>query len=287
MNNRAGTTTFATPAAIDFGTVKFAVVSDIHFDTTATRPDDTSGSINSQVEQLVEDINRDQQLAFVMCTGDLLLNGEKENCRRLKQHLDHLLAPYYVIAGNHDYIPADSQKRREGFTYLTIEDFVTFFTGHGYDHSGKRYYGHQVTPGLRIIGLDGCLPQEPEKWGGILPVEQLEWLEEQFVGHSDELQLLFLHHNFVTWSDDESDEGKKQWYALDNRDNARELLSTYADTVPVAISGHRHIDFNLKRKDGITYIVTPPFCDHPGPYTIFEVTNRAISWEIKSVCTSA
>ncbi len=70
-------------------------------------------------------------------TGDLLLDGEVENATQMKSILDTLEYPYFVIAGNHDYIPANPENRREGFSYLTIDEFVKTFKGHGYDNAAE------------------------------------------------------------------------------------------------------------------------------------------------------
>ena len=83
-----------------------------------------SGISSECVKRTVADLNGEKELAFVMVTGDLLQDGEVENAQEIKKYLDQLTVPYYVLSGNHDYIPADPKKRREGFTYMTSEEFV-------------------------------------------------------------------------------------------------------------------------------------------------------------------
>ena len=39
---------------------------------------------------------------LVLCTGDLVQDGEAEEYRRLVELLEPLAMPYYVIPGNHD-----------------------------------------------------------------------------------------------------------------------------------------------------------------------------------------
>jgi 3',5'-cyclic-AMP phosphodiesterase len=279
MTIRFGSKTFATPTATPFPPVKFAVITDIHLDIKGKNDMDSNGISSKCIAQTVKDLNKEKNLTFVMFPGDLLQNGEVENAREIKRHLDQLAIPYYVLAGNHDYVPANPEKRREGFTYMTIEEFVKFFSGHGYDNSGKRYYSLQIIPGLRLIALDGCLPQEPEKWGGILPDHQLKWLDDQLTEQSDNLNLIFLHHNFLTWSSDELPEESNQWFTLDNSKNARKILERQAHAAPVAISGHRHIGLNFREENGVTYFVTPPFCSQPHCYTVFTISNKMIAWE--------
>jgi len=86
-----------------------------------------SGISSECVKRTVADLNGEKELAFVMVTGDLLLDGEVENAQEIKKYLDQLTVPDYVLSDNHDYVPADPKKRREGFTLMTIEEFVKFF----------------------------------------------------------------------------------------------------------------------------------------------------------------
>jgi 3',5'-cyclic-AMP phosphodiesterase len=279
MTIHFGSKTFATPTVTSFAPVRFAVITDIHLDIKYSDHKEMSSVNSKDMLRTVAGLNREKDLDFVMLTGDLLWNGEVENAREIKRHLTQLTVPYYVLAGNHDYAPVNPEKRREGITYMTIEEFVHFFNGHGYDNSGERYYAFQIKPGLRLIGLDGCLPQEAEKWGGILPDRQLRWLNKQLTEHSKALNLIFLHHNFVRWDADELSEGSKSWYALDNDEAARKVLAKHVHAAPVAISGHRHIDFNYQEEDEVTYFVIPPLNSPPMRFTIFSISNEAITWE--------
>jgi 3',5'-cyclic-AMP phosphodiesterase len=286
MNLNFGTKVFASPTGTPFDPVRFAVVSDAHIDIKGKNAMKMSAISSKCVERTVADLNAEKDLAFVMVTGDLLQDGEVQNAREIKKYLDQLTAPYYVLSGNHDYVPADPKNRREGFTYMTIEEFVKFFNGHGYGDSGKRYYSLQVKPGLRLIALDACLPLEPVKWGAALPEDQLKWLDNQLTEHANELSLIFMHHNFVSWSADEQAGGPKQWFGLDNASDARAILSKHANAAPVAISGHRHIGLNYKEVDGVTYFIAPALNSHPMRYSVFTISHQAIAWKTPMVSVS-
>lgn len=117
----------------DFGSVRFAVISDPHVDIKGKNGMKMSQFSLDCVTKTVAALNMDKELKFVMVCGDLLLDGEWENAKAIKAELDRLKAPYMVVAGNHDFKPADPKKLREGYTYLSIEEFVEFFSGHGYE----------------------------------------------------------------------------------------------------------------------------------------------------------
>ncbi|XOF33219.1 MAG: metallophosphoesterase family protein [Candidatus Electrothrix sp. YB6] len=119
------------------------------------------------------------------------------------------------------------------------------------------YYARQIQPGLRFIGLDACLPEEKEKWGGIPPEEQLQWLDRELTAHADQLHLLFMHHNVIRWSPDEAAGGPKQWFCIDNDAEVKKLLAKHAQTAPVVLSGHRHIGLHAVEENQVHYFVLP------------------------------
>ena len=283
LSTGLGSVVFAQTASRDFGAIKFGVISDAHLDIRGKNGMKMSAESVNSVKKTVDGLNLEEDLSFVLVAGDLLLDGEKENATQIKALLDTLEYPYFVIAGNHDYMPADPTKRRENFSYLTINDFVKSFKGHGYDKSMKRYYAQQIKPGLRIIGLDACLPEDPKKWGGVLPKEQITWLDKQLTDHKEDLNLIMIHHNLIQWTADELAGGPKQWFAIDNAQEVRDLLAKHSKAAPVVISGHRHIGLNYKELSGVNYFVMPSINSHPMRYTLFELNHKAISWKTPMV----
>lgn len=274
---------FAAPAPTDFGSVRFAVISDPHVDIKGKNGMKMSASSLECVEKSVTALNMDKQLSFVMVCGDLLLDGERENAAAIKTELDKLKAPYMVVAGNHDFVPADPKKHRAGFSYMPIEGFVKHFKGHGYDASGKRYYSREIVPGLRVVGLDANLPLDPKKWGGVMPAEQLRWLDKELTAHKDSMHIVFIHHNLLSWSADELPGGPKQWFCVDNAAEVREVFSRHAAMAPMVISGHRHIALNVKELGGVNYIASPSVNSHPMRYTVYDVNRTGFSWQTPAV----
>jgi len=283
LNLASGSRVFASQSGKDFGSVRFAVISDPHVDIKGKNGMKMSASSLECVTRTVSALNMDDKLKFVMVCGDLLLDGEKENAKAIKAELDKLKAPYMVVAGNHDFAPADVKKHREGFSYLTIEEFAKFFKGHGYDKTGSRYWSQEIQPGLRVIGLDANLPLEMKKWGAIMPPEQLSWLDKELSEHADSLNLVFIHHNLVAWSADELEGGPKEWFCLDNAAEVRKVLEKHVAASPMVISGHRHIGFNIKELNGVNYIASPSVNSHPMRYTVYDVDQTGFTWNTPAV----
>jgi len=277
-----GSTAFATPARTSFKPIRFAVLADLHVDLNGKNGVKMSADSAAGLSHTVADLNQEEGLSFVFVLGDLLLDGERENAAFVKATLDKLTVPYYVIAGNHDCAPADLKKRRQGFDYLSSKDFVQFFQGHGYDESGRQYYARQIQPGLRIIGLDTCMP-EADTWGGVLPEEQLQWLSQELSHHANQLNLIFLHHNLIRWSKDEQIGGDKEKFCIDNDAAVKQLLAQHAQAAPVVFSGHRHIGLHLAEEKGVNYFVLPSLNSHPMRYTVFTLSPQSISWKTPMV----
>lgn len=276
---------FASPGPKDFGSLRFAVISDPHVDIKGENGMKMSALSLDCVKSSVASLNLDKEISFVMVCGDLLLDGEWENARALKKELDKLNAPYFVVAGNHDFVPANPKKHRKGFTYLTIEEFVNFFQGHGYDKSGARHYSSTIKPGIRIVGLDANLPLDQKKWGGLVDKKQLSWLDNELSTHKDDMHIIFIHHNLVRWSADELEGGPKQWFAVDNDAEVRALLEKHTNA-PVVISGHRHIAFNLKEINDVNYIVSPSVNTYPMRYSVYDLDQNGLSWQTPAVSMS-
>lgn len=72
---------------------RFAHVTDTHVGG-ATGADD--------LRRTVKDLNAQQQLDFVILSGDITEFGADAELRLAKQILDSLQLPWYVIPGNHD-----------------------------------------------------------------------------------------------------------------------------------------------------------------------------------------
>ena len=276
-----GRVAFAAPAATDFGTLRFGVLSDPHLDIQGIDAHKMGAASVDCMRLAVAALNREPQLDFVLLLGDLLLDGERENARCIRRLLRRLRAPCFVVAGNHDYAPGP-EKRRAGFSYLRIEDFVRFFRGFGYDRTGSRYYARRIVPGLRILGLDACLPGE-RKWGGVLPQAQLAWLDDQLTRHANELNLIFMHHNLLRWSTGERRGERQAWFCIDNDEQVLALLGRHARAAPLVLSGHRHIGLRRRELQGLQCFVLPALCSHPMRYAVFELDRGGVAWKTPPV----
>ena len=89
-----GKKAFARPVPTAFDPFRFAVVTDTHLDIMGQNGMKMSALSRECVQRTVADLNQELDLSFVILTGDLLLDGELENAREIKTHLDRLKMPW-------------------------------------------------------------------------------------------------------------------------------------------------------------------------------------------------
>lgn len=223
-----------------------------------------------------------EKLDFVLILGDLLHNGEQSDLLEAKKVLDTLVSPYFIVAGNHDFQIAGSSTMTNINRYISHNDFVAAFTGHGYNGSGRSYWAHTILPGLRLIGLDGCHVKETRGYGGRLDKQQIQWLRHQLSTNTDDLHIIMLHHNLIRWGNDGLSQ-RGHWFSLDNSEDVRAILESYSDAIAVVLSGHRHIGLRRSRFNGVDYMVIPSINSYPMRYALFQLDGDDLRWETYEV----
>lgn len=123
----------------------------------------------------IEDINKEHSDAhFVFLSGDLTHNGSLASYAYLKEDLDKLNMPYYLILGNHDNrqnalkIFKDLKKDENGFIQYALE------------------YENEV-----FLMLDTL--QDGKCWG-VYCEKRRVWLQEQLQRYANKNIYLCLHH---------------------------------------------------------------------------------------------
>jgi 3',5'-cyclic-AMP phosphodiesterase len=133
---------------------------------------DTNGAAEAAVAHLQSLVPRPD---VVLVSGDLCDDGAPAEYEYLREVLDALAMPYYVIPGNHD--------RRAAL--------LRAFAGHAWaSPSGFVQYVVDDHP-VRLVALD-TLREERED--GLLCGERLAWLEETLAAAPDKPTLIFMHH---------------------------------------------------------------------------------------------
>lgn len=199
---------------------KYAFVSDTHIGA-ATGIED--------LKRTVADINQQNDLDFVIVTGDITEMGTNDELKLAKAIFAQLRIPFYIIPGNHD--TGWSESGGVSFIKEFGNDKFTF------DHKGYRFIGCASGPYVRMS--DGHVPRDATVW-----------LSNLLKKTPKKMPVIFANHYPL-------DNGLDNWYEVIN------LLKTR--NIQYAIAGHWHnnksIDFegipgtvgrsNLRAKDSI------------------------------------
>ncbi len=211
------------------GILKILQISDTHLYGKADRR--LAGIDTDQSLQEVLKLAKESLLPvdLVLVTGDLVHDTSPEGYRKLKNYLQALDAPVYVLPGNHDDNSRMAQHLQdEGITMPE-----------GADH------GHWL-----IVMLDSSLPDSA---GGHLSETELEKLDTSLRNNPDKHVLVCLHHHPLpsgcAWLDR---------MALNNPEAFFAVIDRYQN-VRCVLWGHVHQTFETER-NGVLLMSSPSTC---------------------------
>jgi len=247
--------------------LRFAQVSDLHLyaQKDFVYHDHNTYQTFVQVIDLLK--NEIEGLDFILLTGDMAANQEKE----VYYHIDELLTPlgvkWYWVPGNHDS--------------ATLMQVVAPAIG----VQTTRVF---ETKGYRFILLNSVDPKEKEV-EGILPLEELEFLNLSLQNAPDTPTIVALHHQPITlpeaWVDP---------LGLQNKDDFYAIIDQHPQ-VKAVIFGHIH-HAKVWERNQVQYLAAPATSYQFNPYTpefsldllapgyrLFKMDGETIDSEVKRV----
>ena len=176
-------------------------------------PINTAANLSKCVDKINNLVPRPD---VVLATGDLVQSGSKPEYDRLKEILDLLEIPYFLIPGNHD----------------DRHCLKSVFNDHEYLQNDGEFC-HYVIENypLRLIGLDSI---EPGRVGGRICQKRSSWLRDRLSEAANTPTLLFLHHPPFTTGLPLFDE-----YGFQEVERLQAIVQENPQIVKV-ISGHLH-----------------------------------------------
>jgi 3',5'-cyclic AMP phosphodiesterase CpdA len=261
--------------------VNFAIISDLHVAIPETIWDHEHRfhlvEISIPTLQFVLENLEKLPLDFLLIPGDLTQNGEKNNHEWLKNRLESLPFPVYVIPGNHD-IP--TVKGTE--TFIHPQDFSHYYQNLGYQNTNQLYYTTEIYPGLQLIALNSNQFDSEGKQLGFVDESQLIWLENVLNDCQNKVKLLMIHHNVIEHLPGQSVHELGKRYILENNFQLLEILQKY--NVKLIFTGHLHVQ-DISEYNGIYEVTTGSLVSYPHPYRILELSTdnyQNIELKIKS-----
>jgi len=281
-----------TGLALAFDKVRFAVISDPHISIPQQKGVSDGFKLGLKTVMLTESavaqINKIPNLHFVLVGGDLTQDAEPWNIDEVRRILDELKVPYFVVLGNHDLSRVPHEKKDQPVTLSKYTVAGAFVGRSGGMVPGMTYYSHPLAKDLVLIALDASRAQvfSPEAdlndYGGKIDPGQMRWLEGVLKANQKKTIILLTHHNLVPWGEgDKANHNNYGWFRMDNADEVRALLKKYG--VKLVFSGHRHISTRYQQIDGTYFFVHPALSTYPMRYTVYELTQQELSWEVKNV----
>jgi 3',5'-cyclic AMP phosphodiesterase CpdA len=259
----------------------FAQISDIHISSLGDYAEMLSGRAADFLTAVVTDLSRQEDLDFVLITGDLFNTPTRSNVALFQQAIQILDKPYFIIPGNHD---RRDPGEAEG---LTRREFARHFNPQfqlrpAAPEAQAGYWSLTAQPEVQLIGLDSI---RDEDWGGLIDAAQIEWLEQELRTHADKLIILAVHHPFHPLApiDDYPD-----WrnFVCDNGPELLALLDQYPQ-VKVVLTGHHHqtkADMLGER----LHLACPALAVYPCAYRLLRlVQTDANIWHIEWTTRSA
>lgn len=151
--------------AKDDGSLKFAVLSDVHISVGAPSVAGTKAC--------VDDINSNPEIDFVIISGDIANFGSDAEIKVAKEIFGGFNKPWFIVAGNHDATWSESGTN----SFLKVFGYERFeFTA-----GGIKFLGTQCGPNIRMAPA-------------LVPRESMLWLEEQVERIPAEQPFVFVNH---------------------------------------------------------------------------------------------
>lgn len=126
--------------------LKFVFLTDLH-----VNPDSSS---EEALKNIVAETNSDKSLSFVIVTGDISNTGSDAELNAVKNALDQLTIPYYIITGNHETNWSESA----GATFIKLWGNDRFF----FEHGNYMFIGFSTGPYMKMG--DGHAKEEDIYW---------------------------------------------------------------------------------------------------------------------------
>ncbi len=214
---------------------RFALITDIHISKNPTTIEDLRNSVNQ--------INASSDIAFVLVTGDITEEGNRNSLQIAHDLLGKLKMKYYIIPGNHE--TKWSESGVTAFSHIFGAERFEF------EHNGFLFLGFNTGPIMRMAD------------GHVAP-QDITWLKQELGKAGKQKPVIIATHYPLQEGD------------VDNWFDVTDAIRPY--NIRVILGGHYHSNRRLSY-DGIPGILNRSNLrakDSVGGYSIYNVTPDSI-----------
>jgi hypothetical protein len=230
---------------------------------------------------------------FVLVTGDLTKDGEKQDDELLVSYLGKLKdagIPAYVIPGNHDILNPQSFSYSLAGTMrvpnVTAGEFAGIYKDYGYGSAlyrdpGSLSYVAEPAPGLWLLALDSCryadnANRKEEEIDGGFSVSTISWIEDMLSkAASQNIPVIAMMHHGIL----EHFSGQTKYfpdYVVKDWQEVSSLFASYH--VRFVFTGHFHAqDITLRKWDDGRYLYdceTGSLATAPNPVRMVTIDSK-------------
>lgn len=217
---------------------KYAFVTDTHVGTATGEED---------LRRTVADINSQNDIDFVLVTGDVTEMGTNEELKLAKKILSGLNKKFYVIPGNHDTGWSESG----GVSFIKEFGYDKFT----FDHKGYRFIACASGPYVRMS--DGHIPRDATVW-----------MDSVLNRTPKNMPIIYINHYPL-------DNSLDNWYETINR------LKTKNIQYSICGHGHRNKAYNFEGIEGTMGRSNLRAQDSIGGYNIVDMTKDTVYFATK------
>lgn len=238
--------------------LKFVQLSDVHFlENGANTTFKMIGASGQLLDDAVNQINEQENLDFVMITGDLIDKPFEKELKAVLSHLDKLNYPWYFAFGNHDRCVGG---------YLTTEVYMKMLSESNSNYEFKLpYYSFEPKKGYKVIVLDDIITSEITSQGYI-GEGQLKWLKKELDKSKRDVVLIFMHVPLT-------EPFASPNHRLRNASEVTDLIESYKNPIGV-FQGHYHAT-KVTQHDNVLYVNTPALVSYPNAFRLINVRKSA------------
>ena len=229
--------------------IKFIQVTDVHLSAES----DFSQKV---LKAAVQDINNQQDISFVVFTGDNINNPDENSLKMFISIVNKLKVPYYIALGNHDVYKNKNMSKVEYFDIIrSVSPFRMQRT--------PNYKFNKC--GFVFVIVDGAKEIIPGSIG-YYRQDTLNWLDKVLTKNQSKPVVIFQHFPIVY---PDGVENKLKTHRTYKVEQYQEMLSKH-DNVLAVLSGHFHVN-SESMKDGVYHISTPSLITVPYSYKIIDI----------------